>query len=101
MPSGYKAFNKAMAANGWTRLGDHRYQHANGKELYGETAYRLYNAQALDMLAFHAHDTREDEPVTEHGVAEEIYGVKTANPLLTHNQVFGRHLSHMPLALNS
>ena len=74
MPSGQnQTCMKAMLESGWEYLPDHRFR-LDGKEIYGWAAWEIFRVHGnVDLVAFYAHDSRDDEPVTER-IAEEVYG---------------------------
>ncbi len=76
-------YMKAMLESGWEYLGDHRFRHPHGKEIYGRAAWEIFRIHGnVDLVVFYAHDSRDDEPVTER-IAEEVYGSR--HRCLSHN----------------
>ena len=75
MPSGHEqAHMKEMEAQGWKYIGDGRFQHEHGKEVYIAVVALLRIREGhLDNVVFYAHDIDPREVVTE-VIAEDAYG---------------------------
>ena len=75
MPSGHEqAHMKEMEAQGWEYIGDGRFQHEHGKEVYVAVVALLRIREGhLDNVVFYAHDIDPREVQTE-VIAEDVYG---------------------------
>ncbi len=75
MPSGHdQAHMVEMREQNWEYIGDGRFQHPDGKEVYGGVvAFLRMREGHLGNVHFYAHDTDPREVQTE-VIAEKVYG---------------------------